>query len=331
MDVTTRGSSDVLFITILCFACCPTRGNDPAVLRETTSGDSVSPTRRTSPITAEHDGIFVTFTNCLHADNRIGYRIFEHTPIVFGKVPQNVQKAGIDLTQIAKLEKTFSERPGIVTIEHRINEDHWIRQNWTFYLAPSDDGIDLLLIVDTFDEGLPSYYGIQQCFRMSGHTNSLWRQKIAKTLAFSEYDLWAKEKDQLDKTSLTWVRRNGEWQTLPAIKETVGARTPLGLLIDNKRTKGKLMSKVGPYEAKMLEPVDDGLITRSNLEGTWISGIFWEGTSHLTNHHPADCLHSIVNIGGIPRHSRRAVRGKIYWFSGTKVDLAKRFKHDFPN
>lgn len=72
------------------------------------------------------------------------------------------------------------------------------------------------------------------------------------------------------------------------------------------------------------------LITRTNLEGTWISGIFWEGTSHLTNHHPADCLHTVVNIGGIPRHSKRAIRGKIYWFRGTKIDLAKRFQRDFP-
>lgn len=72
------------------------------------------------------------------------------------------------------------------------------------------------------------------------------------------------------------------------------------------------------------------LITRTNLEGTWISGIFWEGTSHLTNHHPADCLHTVVNIGCIPRHSKRAIRGKIYWFRGTKIDLAKRFQRDFP-
>jgi len=269
--------------------------------------------------------------NRQHPNNRIGYRIFEHTPIVFGEAPQSIREAGIDLPQLAKLEKAFSERPEVMTVEHHITKEQWIRQDWTFYLAPAHDGIDVLLVVDTFDEGLPSYYGIQQCFRMSGHTNALWRQKIAKTPAFSEYDLWAKEEDQLYKTSLTWVRRNGQWQTLPAIRETVGARTPIpmGLLIDNKRTKGKPMSKVGPYEVKMLEAVDDGLITRTNLEGTWISGIFWEGTSHLTNHHPADCLHTVVNIGGIPRHSKRAIRGKIYWFRGTKIDLAKRFQRDF--
>jgi hypothetical protein len=324
MEVAMNKSRNVVFIAIICIACCSTIGNNTVTEKKMESVDSVS------PIKVKNDGIFITFTNHLHPNNRIGYQIFEHTPIVFGKVPRNLQEAGIDSSQLAKLEKEFSKRQEVLTVKHRINKEHWIRQDWTFYLAPAQDGIDILLLVDTFDKGLPSYYGIQQCFRMSGHTNSLWRQKIAKTPAFSEYDLWAKEKDQLYKTSLTWVRRNGEWQTLPAIKETVGARTQLGLLIDNKRTKGKLMGKVGPYEAKILEPVDDGLITRSNLEETWISGIFWGGTSHLTNHHPADCLHSIVNIGGIPSHSRRAVRGKIYWFRGTKMDLAKIFKRDFP-
>jgi len=316
-------SRNVAFVAVLYVACCSTVGNDSVTERKKKSGNSAS------PFTVKNEGIFVTFTNHLHPNNRIGYRIFEHTPIVFGKVPRNIQEAGIDLPQLAKLEKELSKRPEVLTVKHHINQEHWIRQDWTFYLAPTHDGIDILLLVDTFDMGLPSYYGIQQCFRMSGHTNAPWRQKIAKTPAFSEYDLWAQEENQLYKTSLTWVRRNGQWQTLPAIKEAVGARTPLGLLIDNKRMKGKLMSKVGPYEAKMLEPVDDGLITRSNLEGTWISGIFWEGTSHLTNHHPADCLHTIVNIGGIPSHSKRAVRGKIYWFRGTKMDLAKSFQRDF--
>ena len=90
------------------------------------------------------------------------------------------------------------------------------------------------------------------------------------------------------------------------------------------------MDKIGPYEAKMLEPIDDGPITRTNLKGTWVSGIFWEGTSHITNHHPADCLHTIVNIGGIPPHTKRAILGKIYWFQGTKSDLVKHFQRDFP-
>ena len=50
---------------------------------------------------------------------------------------------------------------------------------------------------------------------------------------------------------------------------------------------------------------------RTNLENARVAGLFWERTSHVTNHHPADCLHTVVNIGDIPPHGKRAVRGKI--------------------
>ena len=160
--------------------CSSTIGNDLAIEQQEASLGSGS------PITLERDRIFVTFTNCHHPDSRVGYRIFEHTPIVYGPVPRNVQEADIDM-----------------------------------------------------------------------------------------------------------------------------------------------METVGPYEAKMLEPIDDGLITRANLEGTWVSGIFWEGTSHITNHHPADCLHAIVSIGNVPPHAKRAIHGKIYWLRGTKSDLEKHFQRDF--
>jgi len=68
---------------------------------------------------------------------------------------------------------------------------------------------------------------------------------------------------------------------------------------------------------------------RNDLPETWVTGLYWQRTSHVTVHHPADCLHAIVNIGGIPPHSRRAIRGKIYWFAGDKRDLLKHFQCDF--
>jgi len=323
MHIVTRNSVIVILIVLSCILVSSIAANNQVGAKETISKISIS------PITIK-EGNFVTFMNRQHPNNRIGYRIFEHTPIVYGEVPKNIQEAGIDLAQITKLEKGFLKRPGVITIKHRIKSKHWIRQDWIFYMVPVHNGVDMLLTVETHDEGLPSYYGVQQCFRMSGEKNSHWRHKIAKTPAFSEYDLWAREKDQPEKTSLTYVLRQGRWQILPATTETVGARTPLGLLIDTKRTGGKPMNKVGPYKAKMLEPVDCGLITRTNQERTWISGLFWELTSHLTNHHPADCLHAIVNIGGIPPHAKRAFRGKVYWFKGTKNDLEKGYKYDFP-
>ncbi len=275
---------------------------------------------------------FATFTNDLHTGNTIGYRFFEHSPISYGAVPEinAINDPELNKEKIDEIERFFSTQPGVYTYKKAVEQnDEWIKQDWTFYLAPVHDGIDLMLIVRTYDEGLPEYYGIQQCFRLSGKTNAPWRQKVATTPAFSEYDLWDSEKEQEQKSSLTYVVREGQWQELPALSASVGARTPFGLETDLKRYKGKLPQKVGPYEAEMYDPIDLGLIARINKQRTWVSGIYWEGTSHVTDHHPADCLHSIVNIGNIPSNSRRAVRGKIYWFKGTLDDLLSKFEKNF--
>ena len=187
----------------------------------------------------------------------------------------------------------------------------------------------MLMVVQTYEEGLPEYYGIQQCFRMSGNTNQEWRRKIADTPAFSEYDLWKSQPPGADKKSLTYVMRDRHWEPVPAGEDATGARTPLGIEIDEWRTSGRPMEAVGPYQAKMLDPVDNGLITRTDLSGSWVCGIHWQSTSHVTNHHPADCLHSIINVGHVPPFSKRALLGKIYWFKGSKEDLYDHYRIDF--
>jgi len=118
---------------------------------------------------------FATFTNRRHPDNRIGYRFHEHTPIVHGQVPDDNERAGIDPAEMAELERRFGKRPGVLKNELRVDDKGWVPQQWTFYMAPVADGIDLLLVVQTDQAGLNAYYGIQQCFRMSGTTNAAWR------------------------------------------------------------------------------------------------------------------------------------------------------------
>ena len=289
-----------------------------------------------TPITAKlatQDG-FATFANREHPGNVIGYRFHEHTPFVHGKVPASIQEAGIDPVEIARLEKTYARRPGVLKYRARIKKKAWVPQAWTFYLAPVKDGIDLLLVVETGDIGLNAYYGVQQCFRMSGTTNEAWRHKIARTPAFSEFDLWnLREKDKPTRTSLTSIRRQGKWQRIPAAEFTIGGTTPLGLRLAGEHADWDVEEAmaVGPYKVHMRDPVDCGLITRTNIGQTWVCGIFWDRTSHVTDHHPADCLHSVVNIGTTPANAKRAIRGKIYWFKGTLEDLLKRWKHDFPD
>ena len=302
------------------------------VLFALTAGDPVSGPADGSPIHIEfpRDG-FASFTSQVHPGNRIGYRFPEHVPLVHGEVPHDLRQAGIDSETTTRLIDDYAGRHGIATYRRQVSGKGWVPQDWTFYLAAVDDGIELLLVVQTHDKGLNEFYGIQQCFRLGGVTNADWRRKIAQTPAFSEYDLWAKRRDLTAAESLTYVLRKGTWQSLPACRESVGCRTPLGLRIDEKRAGGDLaaMTSIGPYQARAFQPVDCGLITRTNLEGTWCCGVYWQRTSHLTDHHPADCLHSIVNIGNVPPHARRAVRGKIYWCKGTKADLLERWRRDF--
>ena len=271
---------------------------------------------------------FATILNSQHPGNRIGYRFFEHSPIPYGEVPDSPDQAGYDPQRVSQLQEQYKQNPNAFVFTQEIAKDeHWTRQNWTFYMSPVKDGIDLLLIVTTFGEGLPEYYGVQQCFRLTGNTNgSAWRKNVALTPAFSEYDLWAREDDP--KTSLTYVVRRGRWESLPATKAAVGARTPAGVATDFLRFDGQPETRIGPYNAEMLAPIDVPLIARMDKSRQWVCGIHWETASHVTNHHPADCLHPIINIGGIPSFSSRGFRGKIYWFRGNTKDLLEHYRSD---
>jgi hypothetical protein len=108
---------------------------------------------------------FASFTQRHHLGNRIGYRFFEHLPLVFGAVPDaEDQPAKVDTD-----EQDFSDRRGVEVYRYQIiQQDGWVDQAWTFYLAPAQRGIDMLWVVETQESGLPYYYGVQQCFRLGG-------------------------------------------------------------------------------------------------------------------------------------------------------------------
>ena len=92
------------------------------------------------------------------------------------------------------------------------------------------------------------------------------------------------------------------------------------------------MTHLEPYGPTQFQAdVDNGLVTRVNADGTWVCGIFWERTTHVSDHHPADCLHAIVNLGPIAPKAKRAIRGKIYWAQLTKAELRNRWASDFPD
>jgi len=270
---------------------------------------------------------FATFSNQLHEDNRIGYRFFEHSPITYGVVPLSEEEANISAEDNFLLLSDFKNKQGLFTYKEEIpKNEEWSKQDWTYHMLPVDDGIEILLEVRTYGEGLPEYYGVQQCFRMGGKTNIEWRREVAETPAFSEYDLW---KSGSSDKSLTYVLGDEDWKMIPASESTLGARTDMGLAIDRLRSEGNLPEKVGPYEAEIITTGGPGIIARTDIERKWVCGIYWENTSHVTDHHPADCLHSIVNIGNIPPFSSKVLRGKIYWFQGSLSELEVHYEHDF--
>ena len=284
-----------------------------------------------NPIHIELFAEFAAFTNRDHPGNRIGYRFHEHTPLTYGEIPMTNAKTWAG--NAPPDADRFKARPGVKSFHRRVTEAGWIPQDWTFHLAPAADGIEMLLVVKTGEVGLPEFYGVQQCFRLTGLSNEAWRQKYARTAAFSEYDSWKAAEPGAEPTSLTWVLRNGSLRQLPPGKETVGCRTPYGEVLDTRRSGGQLdtLEFIGPYRARMLGTSEGGLLLRTSLDRKWSTGIFWERTTHLSDHHPADCLHAIVNIGGIPPHGQRILRGKIYWLAGTGETLLEHWRKDFPD
>jgi hypothetical protein len=282
--------------------------------------------------------IFITLLNNSLPGNRIGYRFFERLPVVYGPVPES---SAAETAQTNALEKQYAGKRGVFVRKINITNKGWVPQVWTYYIVPVVDGFEMLWVVTTKDKGLNEYYVAQQCFRMSGRSNEKWRHKIALTPAFSEYDLWAQqEDDSLPKTSLSFVRRNNRWEALPAIRSHLACRTPLGVKMDSARSGGDLTKLVDmfsyepyardPYDPSRFEPdIDCGLATRTNHDNTWVCGLYWQHTSHITNHHPADCLHASVNLGPLAPHSKRAIRGKIYWTKASKDQLFARWQKDF--
>lgn len=298
-----------------------------AVEQQPTGASDVSPI---SIQVREGGSGYASFANRSQAGNRIGYRFFEHAPLVFGTVPTSIEDSENARTNVETARQAMLGRPGAAVYQKEIPQaDAWTHQSWKIVMVPVADGVELLWLIETHEQGLPSYYGVQQCFRLGGTTNQEWRRAIAETPAFSEFDLWRSPKSPSERISLTYVLRSGSWQPFPPVDVCVGARTPIGVTIDKERSGGNLPERVGPYHAKMLDPIDNGLIARTNVAKTCVCGIYWQRTSHVTDHHPADCLHAIVNIGGIPPRSIRMLRGKIYWFEGTLADLVHDWHIDF--
>ncbi|MFB3905208.1 MAG: hypothetical protein ACE15E_17295 [Acidobacteriota bacterium] len=240
----------------------------------------------------------------------------------------------------AALEEQFANRKNVYIRRLAVGDftrPPWAPQTWTFYIVPVRDGFDLLWVIDTGDAGLNDCYSVQQCFRMTGRANEAWRKTVAESPAFSEYDLWQDQARQnRPRTSLSWVLRNGFWQPIPPVDAHIVCRTPLGVQIDMDRSGGdlaKIPATQPLFQAETAStfepPVDDAPVVRCDPESNWLSALWWENTTHLSNHHPADCLHTFVNLGPLAPNSKKALRGRIYWAEISKEELLVRWRTEF--
>ncbi len=278
--------------------------------------------------------VFISLLNQAHLGNKIGWRLWEYEPIVYGEI---AQKGDAETEQAAMLEEQYSARPGVFMYTVDVsNKKNWAPQTWTYYIVPVADGFDVLWVITTAETGLNEYYVAQQCFRFSGRTNSKWRRVIAEAPDFSEYDLWKVQDDgNKPRTSLSFVRRGNRWESILPMKEEVVCRTPAGLKLDTARSGGDL-AKIADMKpsftrqgsAHFEADIDCGLITRSDVNDKWVCGIYWDRTTHISDHHAADCLHTYVNIGPVPPHGKRAIQGKIYWMKTSKDELFTYWQKD---
>lgn len=282
---------------------------------------------------------FVTMSNLSHPGNRIGYRFHENLPFVHGQVPKKPETRG-ETIKADVLEKQYAARAGVfVNTIDVTDKKGWAEQEWTFYLVPVIDGFELLWVVETKEKGLNEYYVGQECFRLGGKSNRPWRRTIAEAPAFSEFKLWAEQQFKGEpRKSLSFVRRDNKWESIAATDERTVCRTAMGFEMDMARTGGdltKIDETKPPFNrrgtSKFEADIDCGLVTRTNVQGDWVCGLYWENTTHISNHHPADCLHSYVNIGPLGPHSKRAIRGRIYWMKASKDELFARWQKDWVN
>ena len=75
--------------------------------------------------------------------------------------------------------------------------------------------------------------------------------------------------------------------------------------------------------------IDHALVVRQAAAGRSVAGMYWERSARVSTHHPADCVHAMVDLGPAAPGRPRVARGKIYWRQGTKDDLLAQWKREF--
>ncbi len=177
-----------------------------------------------------------------------------------------------------------------------------------FFFRPAEDGVDMWMRLTTH-VAAPGACAVQQCLRFSGETAQEWRRPIACVRPLSEFDLQARG---CPNETLTWARRGGRWLRFPV--PATKLHTPPGARLLGRGSDGR---------------VDHGLILREARDGSCAAGMYWERTAYVSNRHPADCVHAVVDFGPLAAGESRTVRGKFYFIEGAKDDLLSAWRGQF--
>jgi hypothetical protein len=195
-----------------------------------------------------------------------------------------------------------------------------------WFFDPVEDGIWITLQVTT-QASLTGVYGMQQCLRLTGNFNEYWRRKVAITPFLSEFDLQAMGQPNL---TLSFARQQGQWFGFPVPYTILATSSGLPLVESNAQ-----------------QPIDHGLVLRQSLDrrdspnwywgqvargAAWNSltaGMYWERTLLISNRHPADCLHAVIDVAPLQAGQTRTIHGKFYCIEGSKDDLLEHWCQDF--
>ncbi len=199
-------------------------------------------------------------------------------------------------------------------------------QHCEFFFRPVDDGVQMWMKVSTQTPIIGSYL-VQQCLRFTGAQNWYMRRNIACVPFLSELDLQAMGHPSL---TLTYARLGEAWLSFPA--SHVRYATPLGSRLTEFVLDGQIDNGLIVRETLDRKKVPASYFRRTAMKASWeriASGMYWERTAWVSNRHPADCVHAVVDLGPLSAGESRTVYGKFYWVEGTKDDLLAAWQKDF--
>ena len=130
--------------------------------------------------------------------------------------------------------------------------------------------------------------------------------------------------------TLTYARRDNEWFSFPVqhvvypthvafanTRESQGDYVDHGLIV--RETPSRQLAP-----AKYWDRVAPGAVWKQIT-----SGMYWERTAYISNRHPADCVHALIDFGPLAAGESRTLQGAVYFIEGSKDDLLALWQLDF--